>query len=58
MSASGTSDKRYEKKLRPKSRVSAAEAGEVDRILDKINEHGLQSLTAEERELLARAGRK
>ncbi len=52
------SDKRYEKKLRPKSRVSAAEAGEVDRILDKINEHGLQSLTAEERELLARAGRK
>ena len=52
------SEKRYEKKLRPKSSVSGAEAGEVDRILDKINEHGLQSLTAEERELLARAGRK
>ena len=52
------SEKRYEKKLRPKSSVSGAEAGEVDRILDKINEHGLQSLTAEERELLARTGRK
>ena len=52
------SEKRYEKKLRPKSSVSGAEAGEVDRILDKINEHGLQSLTAEERQLLARAGRK
>ena len=52
------SDKRYEKKLRPKSRVSGTGAGEVDRILDKINEQGLQSLTGEERELLAREGRK
>ncbi|MEC9055596.1 MAG: rhomboid family intramembrane serine protease [Verrucomicrobiota bacterium] len=52
------SDKPYEKKLRPKSRVSGTEAGEVDRILDKINEQGLQSLTGEERELLAREGRK
>ena len=52
------SDKRYEKKLRPKSRVSDAGAGEVDRILDKINEQGLQSLTGEEREPLAREGRK
>jgi hypothetical protein len=30
----------------------------VDRILDKINEHGLQSLTEEERLLLTRAGKK
>ena len=49
---------RYEKKLKPKSRVSRADASEVDRILDKINEHGLQSLTEEERHLLTRAGRK
>ncbi len=50
--------RRYEKKLRPKSRVSREDASEVDRILDKINQHGLQSLTEEERELLTRAGRK
>ncbi|NIP98156.1 MAG: rhomboid family intramembrane serine protease, partial [Akkermansiaceae bacterium] len=43
--------RRYERKLRPKSRLSKADASEVDRILDKINEHGLQSLTEEEREL-------
>ena len=51
-------DERQGKKLRPQSRVSGTEASEVDRILDKINEHGLQVLTEEERELLARAGRK
>lgn len=50
--------RRYERKLRPKSSVSRAEASEVDRILDKINEHGLQSLTDEERQLLTRAGKK
>ena len=50
--------KRYEKKLRPKSKVSKRDATEVDRILDKINEHGLHSLTQEERELLTRAGKK
>lgn len=50
--------KRYEKKLKPKSNVTKAEEGEIDRILDKINENGLQSLTESERELLTRAGKK
>lgn len=50
--------KRYEKKLKPKTTVSKAEEGEIDRILDKINENGLQSLTEQERELLKRAGKK
>ncbi len=48
----------YQKKLRPQSTITGLESSEVDRILDKINEHGLQSLTGEERELLARAGKK
>ena len=48
----------YQKKLRPQSTITGLESNEVDRILDKINEHGLQSLTGEERELLARAGKK
>ena len=48
----------YQKKLRPQSTITGLETNEVDRILDKINEHGLQSLTGEERELLARAGKK
>lgn len=50
--------KRYERKLRPKSTVSRSDASEVDRILDKINSEGLQSLTEEERELLTRASGK
>jgi hypothetical protein len=50
--------RRYESKLRPRSRVSNSDATEVDRILDKINEHGLQSLTEEERLLLTRAGKR
>ena len=54
----GKSKRRYRKKLRPQSKVSRREANDVDRILDKINEHGLQSLTEEERDLLTRAGRK
>ena len=51
-------EKGYQKKLRPQSTITELESNEVDRILDKINEHGLQSLTGEERELLARAGKK
>ena len=31
---------------------------DVDRILDKINEHGLQSLTEEERKFLSDSGNK
>lgn len=41
-------------KLRPRSKLSQASSGEVDRILDKINSEGLQSLTEEERNLLRR----
>ena len=52
------SDKRYEKKLRPRMKDSGRTAAEVDRILDKINEHGLQSLTEEERALLSDSGKK
>ena len=52
------SKRRYQKKLRPQTKITKREANEVDRILDKINEHGLQSLTQEERDLLTRAGRK
>lgn len=48
----------YERKLRPKSEVSSAEAGEIDRILDKINEEGLHTLTDEERALLQKASDK
>jgi len=47
--------RRYERKLRPKSSVSREDAGEIDRILDKINEEGLHTLTPEEREILHRA---
>ena len=48
----------YESKLRPTSSVTKDDASEVDRILDKINRDGLQSLTDEERELLKRASGK
>jgi hypothetical protein len=37
------------------SSVSSSEAGEIDRILDKINAEGLHSLTEEERKLLNKA---
>lgn len=45
-------------KIRPKSELSGSESSEVDRILDKINNEGLQSLTDKERELLRRAAGK
>ena len=44
-----------ESKFRPKSELSGAESSQVDRILDKINNEGLQSLTDGERDLLRRA---
>ena len=46
---------RYKSKLKPVSPLTKAEAPEIDRILDKINEEGLQSLTDEERKLLSKA---
>lgn len=47
--------KSYTRKLGPKIKNKEEEA-DVDRILDKINEHGLQSLTEEERKLLSDSG--
>ncbi len=48
----------YQSKLRPKTTVTKADSNEVDRILDKINREGLQSLTDGERELLKKAAGK
>lgn len=48
----------YEKKLKPRSKISSSKRKDIDRILDKINEHGLHSLTEEERKLLQEAGKK
>lgn len=47
--------RRFESKLRPSSAVVDDDPSEVDRILDKINQEGLQSLTDEEREVLKRS---
>jgi len=44
-------------KLRPRTHVETATASEVDRILDKINKEGMQSLTAKEQEILHEAGK-
>ncbi len=46
-----------EPKLKPRSRRPAEEANEIDRILDKIAEEGMQSLTERERDILQRAAR-
>lgn len=43
----------HERKLRPKISISL-EDSEIDRILDKVNREGLQSLTEEERDVLRR----
>lgn len=48
--------RRFPSRVRPaSSSVSSSEAGEIDRILDKINAEGLHSLTEEERKLLNKA---
>ena len=47
--------RRFESKLRPSSSVVDEDPSEVDRILDKINREGLQSLTDDEREVLKRS---
>lgn len=48
---------RYEPKLKPRTELNQ-NSTEVDRILDKINEHGIQSLTEEERKTLTSAGKR
>ena len=47
--------RQFEPKLRPSSAVMDDDPSEVDRILDKINREGLQSLTDDEREVLKRS---
>ncbi len=48
----------YEKKLKPRSKVTPSKNKDIDRILDKISEEGLHSLTDDERKLLQEASRK
>ncbi|MGC4013136.1 MAG: rhomboid family intramembrane serine protease [Luteolibacter sp.] len=47
-----------EAKIRPRTSVDLQTSNEIDRILDKINRDGLQSLTDEERDTLRRASEK
>ncbi len=48
---------RNKPKLGPRSHVDTATASEVDRILDKINREGIQSLTSKEQQILNEAGK-
>jgi membrane associated rhomboid family serine protease len=48
---------RHKSKLGPRTHVDTATASEVDRILDKINREGIQSLTAKEQQTLNEAGK-
>ncbi|MEM9080387.1 MAG: rhomboid family intramembrane serine protease [Verrucomicrobiota bacterium] len=49
----------YEAKMKPATKVRPSTgSGEIDRILDKINEEGLQSLTEEERQILQKASKR
>jgi membrane associated rhomboid family serine protease len=45
-------------KIRPRTQVDLDEEDEVDRILQKISDEGLHSLTAEEREVLMKASQR
>ncbi len=49
---------KYEPKLRPRSSIDLKTDPKLDALLDKINEHGFQSLSAEEREYLSNAAAK
>ena len=44
-------------KLRPRTDVDLALSTEVDRVLDKVSQHGFQSLTQAEREILVAASK-
>lgn len=46
-----------EPKLRPRTQVGSDTSNEVDRILDKINREGVQSLSDKEREILQQASK-
>lgn len=50
--------RRGEPKIRPRTEIDLEQTDEVDRILDKISQHGFDSLTREERDLLAKAAEK
>lgn len=45
----------WDAKLRPRTTLDLEASNEIDRILDKISQHGFQSLTDEERDLLREA---
>jgi len=45
----------WDAKLRPRTTIDLEASTEIDRILDKISQHGFQSLTDEERDLLREA---
>ncbi len=45
----------WDAKLRPRTAIDLEASTEIDRILDKISQHGFQSLTDEERDLLREA---
>ncbi len=49
--------KRQQRKLKPRTKINTSSATEVDRILDKINDEGFQSLTAEEKETLEQSSK-
>ncbi|BCU76423.1 rhomboid family intramembrane serine protease [Luteolibacter sp. LG18] len=53
-----TARSKGEAKLRPRTSVDLHTSNEIDRILDKINRDGLQSLTDEERDTLRNASNK
>ena len=50
--------RKQERKLRPRTSVDVSSATEIDRILDKINDEGFQSLTEKERETLQKSAKK
>jgi len=47
--------KAYDPKIKPRTRLEPVDGGELNRILDKISEHGLHSISDEERDILKRA---
>jgi hypothetical protein len=50
-------DMRSAAKLRPRTEVDLALSTEVDRVLDKVSQHGFQSLTQAERAILVAASK-
>lgn len=50
--------KRQERKLKPRTKIDTVSSSEVDRILDKINDHGFHSLTPDEKKTLERSSQK